>query len=247
MKNSQANAPRPACSLCGGQNGGLTACHNGWVCGACTQKLTVGRDQTTQAVRLVQRSQRLRSKQAKLQLSGHSLTEAQAYAMEAEGMLAMDALQVTPTVAVGAGGEVLPAKDHELHDTLAGGGVAAIDASTERLSLISLLGVDVAAMAIDAADAVGAANSLEKMLSHQLAALHAAGMKTLSKATMETDPAQSVRLANLATRLLDTYQRGLLTLKRLRSTGDQSITVQHVHVADGGQAVVGSLQTGRGL
>jgi hypothetical protein len=39
-------------------------------------------------------------------------------------------------------------------------------------------------------------------------------------------------------------QIGLLTLQKLWSTGPQKVTVQHVHVNSGGQAVVRSLRTG---
>ena len=34
------------------------------------------------------------------------------------------------------------------------------------------------------------------------------------------------------------YQAGFLALQRARSGGRQVVTVQHVHVSDGGQAVV---------
>ena len=38
--------------------------------------------------------------------------------------------------------------------------------------------------------------------------------------------------------MMKAYQKGLKTLQRLRSGGNQTITVQHVTVTDGGQAVV---------
>ena len=235
-----------ACSLCASPHD-LTQCHGGWVCCACTELLRSGKNQTTQAVRQVQRSHRLRSQQARFRLEGQALGEADEYIMEAEQIMAAENLRPPARVHQGAGAEVLPSTSHLLHDTLAAPGVAAIDASTERLSLVSSFGTDVAAMAIDAADTIRAVNSLEKMLAHQLAVTHSAALNAMSRSALESDPVQSVRLANLATRLMDTYQRGLLTLKRLRTTGEQNITVQHVHVADGGQAVVGSVQTGRPL
>jgi hypothetical protein len=37
------------------------------------------------------------------------------------------------------------------------------------------------------------------------------------------------------------YQQGLLTLRKLRLGGYQRISVQHVHVSDGGQAIVGDV------
>jgi hypothetical protein len=45
-------------------------------------------------------------------------------------------------------------------------------------------------------------------------------------------------MACAAARLMDSYQRGLLTLDRLRNGGRQVVTVQHVKVEGGGQAIV---------
>ena len=52
-------------------------------------------------------------------------------------------------------------------------------------------------------------------------------------------------MANTAARLMDAYQRGLLTLDRLRNGGRQMVTVQHVNVSAGGQAVVAGTVGGR--
>jgi hypothetical protein len=46
------------------------------------------------------------------------------------------------------------------------------------------------------------------------------------------------RLMNASAQMMDSYQRGLLTLERIRSGGRQTVVVQHVNVSDGGQAVV---------
>ena len=53
------------------------------------------------------------------------------------------------------------------------------------------------------------------------------------------------RLSNSMARLMDVYQQGLTALQRLRRGGNQVVTVQHVHVAHGGQAVVtGNVRAG---
>ena len=52
------------------------------------------------------------------------------------------------------------------------------------------------------------------------------------------------RLVNAMARLMGTYQDGLLTLQKLRSGGNQTVTVQHVNVAAGAQAVIGNVRTG---
>ena len=46
------------------------------------------------------------------------------------------------------------------------------------------------------------------------------------------------RLGGTVARLAVAYQAGFLALQRARSGGRQVVTVQHVHVGDGGQAVV---------
>ena len=96
------------------------------------------------------------------------------------------------------------------------------------------------------------------MLVHQLAAAHRMAMKFTADAQDELigyknfghrTPHRSIeaaRMANVAARLLDTYQRGLLTLDKLRNGGRQMVTVQHVTVADGGKAIVaGTVTSGR--
>jgi hypothetical protein len=139
-----------------------------------------------------------------------------------------------------------------LVDTLKTPGVVAAAASLERLRL--LMDADCAELACDTAETIQPQNSLERMLAHQLAATHAAGMRFLAKATMRLGPApvsphtdfsETCRLANTAARLLATFQEGLQTLAKLRTGGKQVVVVQHVQVTDGGQAVVaGEMRTG---
>ena len=57
----------------------------------------------------------------------------------------------------------------------------------------------------------------------------------------ERDPVNMTRYANAAARLMDIYREGLVALHRIKAGGRQTVTVQHVHVADGGQAIVGAV------
>ena len=51
--------------------------------------------------------------------------------------------------------------------------------------------------------------------------------------------------AGATARVMTSFQHGLLTLQCMRTGGQQVVTVQHVEVRDGGQAVVaGKMQTG---
>ena len=49
-------------------------------------------------------------------------------------------------------------------------------------------------------------------------------------------------LATAAARLLRAYSVQVETLRRLRHGGDQYVRVEHVHVNDGGQAVIGNVK-----
>ena len=53
------------------------------------------------------------------------------------------------------------------------------------------------------------------------------------------------RKLNSANRLMQTFQQSLLTLQKIRSGGKQHITVQHVQVNSGGQAIVAGGDAGR--
>jgi hypothetical protein len=155
-------------------------------------------------------------------------------------------------------GEVVPTPETNkglgLRDTLRTPDMPAIDASIARTDLLLTENLDVAALAVDAADSIEAGNSLEKMLAHQAAAAHACAFKFLDKATGYLDqvgrghdntaPVEAARLTNAAVRLMTTYQQGLLTLQRLRTGGTQVVQVQHLTVAEGAQAIVGNVTAG---
>ena len=49
---------------------------------------------------------------------------------------------------------------------------------------------------------------------------------------------------NCATKLLRVYQETTRALEKYRGRTDQKITVEHVHVNAGGQAIVGNVNTG---
>lgn len=246
MKNRPKNHKLQSCSLCGQTNLPVSPCEGGYVCEPCSERTRLGRDNTTQAVKTLQRSMRGQAQKSRAQFSGEAIDEQLEYDIESSGLLAADALAHISSAANFSGGEVLPQHDTLLRDTLAAPGTTALDASANRLELITRMGTDVAAMALDASDTIGASNSLEKMLAHQLAVSHEVAMRYVSKASLEQDPAHSVRMMNLATRSMETFQKGLLTLKRLRGTGEQRITIQHVNVGDGGQAVISQLNPGGG-
>jgi predicted component of type VI protein secretion system len=133
--------------------------------------------------------------------------------------------------------------------TLEDPNMISVEASEQRVE--AALGAGVLPSALDAAVSAKAENSLEKMLCHQMAGAHHAAMKLLAGGLdSRLPPVEQARLLNAAARLMQVYQEGLIVLQRIRSGGQQTVVVQHVHVSDGGQAVVagklsGGSQAGR--
>jgi len=154
---------------------------------------------------------------------------------------------------IGTGGEIVP-QVPELRDTVTNPDYVAVDASRDRLALAHLAGV--LELALDASDTAVPKNSLEKMLVHQMAVLHRQTMKlsALMDDLSSRLPHEGLylridelcRLGASIPRMAAAYQSGLLALQRVRSGGKQFVTVQHVHVADGGQAVIAAKLGGKG-
>ena len=86
---------------------------------------------------------------------------------------------------------------------------------------------------------------LEGMLVAQMIALHSASMECFRRA-MFSQPDFDVRQASLSqgNKLSRSYAVLLDTLDRHRGKGvsEQKVTVEHVHVYEGGQAIVGNVE-----
>jgi hypothetical protein len=146
-----------------------------------------------------------------------------------------------------ANGEALPTGAEKiLHDTLAVPDLASVEASFERTRLLIQQGSGVAAMAVDASASIQSRDSLEKMLAHQLAALHRAVMDQLASAPSRYNVSDQTKRLNSAAKCMSVYQQGLQTLRKLRQGGHQRIMVQYVNVSEGGQAVIGNIERSTG-
>ena len=101
--------------------------------------------------------------------------------------------------------------------------------------------------AIHGLQGIAPRDELEGMLAAQMFACHNAAMKCHRRA-MIPDQLFEGRNANLsqANRLSRTYASLLEALNRHRGKGQQKMTVEHVHVHEGGQAIVGNVQQGGG-
>ncbi len=84
-------------------------------------------------------------------------------------------------------------------------------------------------------------DQIEAMLAAQMAAVHTASM-TFARRLAHVDNLQQQDSAERAfNKLTRTFAAQVAALKDYRSKGEQKMTVQHVHVADGGQAIVGNV------
>ncbi len=118
------------------------------------------------------------------------------------------------------------------------------EASMNRLELASKNGV--LSMALDTAEAIGASNAAEQMIAHQMAVAHRTSLDLIAEAGNTRDPIERCRLINTASKLMDICQKGLTTIHKIRTGGQQTVTVQHVQVSDGGQAVINGSVDARG-
>jgi hypothetical protein len=132
---------------------------------------------------------------------------------------------------------------HWIVDTLRHPNSIAVAAAEQRMVYADMAG-GVLESAVDAAVSAGASNSLEKMLCHQLAAVHHSAMLLIGRSCSNIEPVDKARMANAAARMMDVFQSGLLTLQKIKTGGKQVVVVQHVQVSEGGQAVItGSVKT----
>jgi hypothetical protein len=88
-------------------------------------------------------------------------------------------------------------------------------------------------------------DEVEAMLASQMVATHLAAMNCLrrAQASGQTFEGRDMNLRH-ATKLTRTYAVQVEALGRYRGKGQQRVTVEHVHVHPGGQAIVGAVTTG---
>jgi hypothetical protein len=98
--------------------------------------------------------------------------------------------------------------------------------------------------AIAALAGIGPKDEIEGMIAAQLVACHNATMECHRRA-MHPEQTFEGRRENLsqANKLSRTYATLLESLNRHRGKGQQKVTVEHVHVHEGGQAIVGNVET----
>src|ERR1700737_2742658 len=95
--------------------------------------------------------------------------------------------------------------------------------------------------AVSALMAIGPRDEMEGMMAAQLIAAHNAAMECYRRAMLPEQPFEG-RRENLsqANKLSRTYATLMEALNRHRGKWQQTVTVEHVHVHEGGQAIVGN-------
>jgi len=117
-------------------------------------------------------------------------------------------------------------------------------ASLDRMALAEKTGYQ--DLCIDAADTIGAANSLEKMMAHQMAICHAVGMNLVIKSNKTSDEIVKLKILNTATKFMEVFQKGFDSIHKVKRGNRQTVVVKHqqFNVNEGGQAVIANFAGG---
>ena len=100
--------------------------------------------------------------------------------------------------------------------------------------------------ALAAVHGIQANDEIEAMLAVQMVATHFAATRALRRLKGSDMVSQQDSNGNLAVKLLRTFAAQTEALQRYRGKGHQKVTVEHVHVHTGGQAIVGSVSQSGG-
>jgi hypothetical protein len=126
---------------------------------------------------------------------------------------------------------------------------AFVDMALHHLERVARMpGGGASEMAINATIAMIAARApkdeIEAALALQMACTHMAAMAVMSRiGGAAGGPQRLPGLASASTKLLKAFCTQVETFRRLRVGGEQNIRVEHVHVHEGGQAIVGAVNT----
>ena len=82
------------------------------------------------------------------------------------------------------------------------------------------------------------------MLAAQMAAVHMATMTFAGRLAQVENIPQQTSAEGAFNKLARTFTTQMEALKRYRTGGEQKVTVQHVSVSEGGQAIVGNVTQG---
>ncbi len=87
-------------------------------------------------------------------------------------------------------------------------------------------------------------DQLEAMLATQMACVHIASMTFARRLAHTETIAQQDSAEKAYNKLLRTFTSQMEALRKYRTGGEQKVTVHHVQVNEGGQAIVGNVNSG---
>jgi len=88
-------------------------------------------------------------------------------------------------------------------------------------------------------------DGLGGMLASQMVVVHHLAMEMARRAALPDQSADGVNYGvNRVSKLMSVFTKQMEALQRHRNGGQQTISVQHVNVENGGQAVVGNVSRG---
>jgi len=109
------------------------------------------------------------------------------------------------------------------------------------------LNVEALNFALDAVASLEPRDGLEALLCSQMVALHSQSMEFMRRGMLPEQSSDGVDTSvKRATRLLRTFASLTESLRAHRGGGKQTVTVEHVTVQAGGQAIVGTVNRGAG-
>ena len=91
---------------------------------------------------------------------------------------------------------------------------------------------------------IGPKDEIEAMMAAQMAAVHMTTMTFARRLAHVDNIPQQDSAERAFNKLARTFAVQVEALKRYRTGGEQKVTVQHVTVNEGGQAIVGSVSPG---
>ena len=244
----RAFLPPPLCEACKTKPLlGQTLWHSGtaWICSACLTQQSEGDNVVSKVAQhsLNADLQKSLSKRAKAAGNLESATEHEQNSnWHAQAALSIKdhAYQNAKSIRISQGEIVSTEGDSWLKDTLTHPDLPALDSSHIRGMLLE--SNNITALAIDVSNTAKASNTAEKLISHQLALAHKIAFEQASIAQYDYDSIVQIKRLQLVSKMMKSAQDAALALQKLKSAGTQNITVQHVHVEAGGQAVVGNVQ-----
>ncbi len=88
-------------------------------------------------------------------------------------------------------------------------------------------------------------DGFEGLLISQMVTIYAQAMACFQRSALNTEyPEALIKYQNQGIKLMRVYNQQLETLDKHRRKGNQKMTVEHVHVHKGGQAIVGTVNQG---